>query len=76
MKLWLTLYEQVVRVFGDGYNSLMEENGTYGASGMFWGYSWRSVGLFSDGGGIGMVYDDGGVRLYVRIKKSLFNPYI
>ena len=31
----------------------MEENGTYGASGELWGYSWRSLGV-SDGGGIAM----------------------
>ena len=29
----------VVRAFGDGYKGSMEESGTYGVSGVLWGYS-------------------------------------
>ena len=39
MKLWLTLYQQAVRVFGGRYKGSMEENGTYGVLGVLWGYS-------------------------------------
>ena len=43
----------------NGYKDSMEENGTYGAAGVLWDYSWTSVEVFSGGGGIGMA-DDGG----------------
>ena len=36
MKVWLTLYQKVVKVFGDRYKGSMEKNGTYGVSGMLW----------------------------------------
>ena len=39
----------------------MEENGPYGASAVLWGYLWRSVGSFSDGGVVDIV--DGGVGI-------------
>ena len=68
-KLWVTLYQQVVRMFGDGYKGSLELNGTYDAAlGVFWGYSWRSVGFFGDGGGIGMVDGGDGDRLYKWIE--------
>ena len=63
MKLWQTLYQQVVKVFGDGYKDSMEENGTYSASGVLWDYLWRSVGGFSDGGGVGKADGSGRDRL-------------
>ena len=45
MKSWLTLYRQVVNVFGDEYKVSMEENGTYCASGVLLGYSLSGVGI-------------------------------
>ena len=39
MKIWLTLYQKVVRVIADGYKVSMDENGTYGVLGVLWGYS-------------------------------------
>ena len=44
MKSWVTLYQQVVRVLGDGYKGSVEENGTHSASGVLWGYSRKGVG--------------------------------
>ena len=66
--LWVTLCQQVVRVLGDRYKGLMEENSIYGAPGVWWDYSWRGVGVFSDGDGIGMV--DGGGRKRLCIYRS------
>ena len=39
MKSWLTLFPRLLRVLGVEYKGLMEENGTYGASGVLLGYS-------------------------------------
>ena len=33
------LYQQVEKVFGDGYKGSMKRNGTYDALGLLWGYS-------------------------------------
>ena len=68
MKLWLTLNQQLVRVFGDGYKGWMEENGTYSASGVQWGYSWRCVEVFRDRGSIGRADSGGGDRLCVWVE--------
>ena len=65
MKVWLTLFQQVVRLFGDGNKGLMEENGTYGAAGVLWDFSWRSVDVFSGGGDTGMPDDGDGDRLWL-----------
>ena len=32
-------------VLGEGYTGLIVEIGTYGASGVLWGYSWRVMGI-------------------------------
>ena len=39
-----------MKVHGDGYKDLMEEDGTYGALGVLWGLF---VGWGSSGGGMG-----------------------
>ena len=52
------IYQQVVRMFGDGYKDLIEENGISGSLSVLCFYSCRSLGVFSDGGGISMT--DGG----------------
>ena len=67
MKFWRTSYQQVVRVFGNGYKCSMEENGTYGMVGVLWDYLW-CVKIFSDGVGIDMADGDGGDRLCVRVE--------
>ena len=38
MKLWRTLYQLVVGLFGDGYKGSMEENGTYSVAGVLWDF--------------------------------------
>ena len=40
MKTGLTLCQQVVEVHEEGYEDLMEEGGTYCASGVIWGILW------------------------------------
>ena len=58
----------MIRVFGDGYKVSVEENGTYGVLGVLWGYSWRSLVVFSGGGGVGRVDGGGGDRLFVLVE--------
>ena len=50
MKLWQTLYQQIVRVFGDGCEGSIEENNTYGPAGISWDFMWWRVVAFSGGG--------------------------
>ena len=38
MKLWQTLYQQVVRVFGDRCEDSMQENGTYCPASILWDF--------------------------------------
>ncbi len=68
MKLWRTLYWQVVRVFADGYEDSMEENGTYSPVGILWDFMWWSMVVFSGGGDVGMVYSGGGDGLCVWVE--------
>ena len=59
----------MVRVLGDGYKGLMEENSSYGELGVLWDYLWRSVGFFSNGGDIGWVdgRDKNGLSVWVEV---------
>ena len=52
MKSWLTFYQQVVRVFGDGFKGSMEENVTVHRvgcgvihEGVGWGCGGNSIGV-------------------------------
>ena len=53
---------------GDRKKGSAEENCTYGAAGVLWDFSWRSVGAFNGGGGIGMADGDNGDRLCVWVE--------
>ena len=55
-------------MLGDGCEGLMEENGNHGAACVLWDFSWWSVVVFSDGGGVVMVDSGGGNRLCVWVE--------
>ena len=52
----------------------MEENGTYGAVGVLWNFSWSSVEVFSVGGSIGIMTDGSarGGRLWVWVEMRIY----
>ena len=65
-----------MRLFGDGYEGSIEENGTYSAVGVWWDCSWRSVELFSGEGGVAMVDGGSGVHIDHRPNRQSRNRSI